>query len=162
MHPEGRPLAPKTVRHIALLIQDCLQQAVDWDLLVKNPMAKVKKPKVPRRRPRILDRSDFKTLVKKAIHSVYYPAVVLIDATGIRRGECLALEWSDLDWNKATLEVPKSLEETEELGLRVKGTKSGEAGASQSRSGCSTCSGSIVSGRIVCVSSTELTTPGWD
>ena len=126
-HPEGRPLAPKTVRHIAFLIQDCLRQAVDWDLIVKNPMAKVKKPKVPRRRPRILDRADFKTLVKKAIHSVYYPALVLIDATGIRRGECLALEWSDLDWDKATLEVSKSVEETQEFGLRVKGTKSGEA-----------------------------------
>jgi hypothetical protein len=28
-HPHGRPLAPKTVRHIAFLVQGCLQQAVD-------------------------------------------------------------------------------------------------------------------------------------
>ena len=52
-HPQGRPLAPKTVRHIAFLVQDCLEQAVDWDLINKNPMKKVKKPKVPRRRPKV-------------------------------------------------------------------------------------------------------------
>ena len=33
------------------------------------------------------------------------------------------MEWSDLDWDKATLEVSKSLEQTKQ-GLRVKGTKS--------------------------------------
>ena len=43
-HPNGNPLAPKTVRHIAFLVQGCLQQAVDWDLITKNPMQKVKKP----------------------------------------------------------------------------------------------------------------------
>jgi hypothetical protein len=28
----------------------------------------------------------------------HYPAVVLTDASGVRRGELLALEWTDLDW----------------------------------------------------------------
>jgi integrase len=47
-------------------------------------------------------------------------------ATGMRRGELLALEWSDLDWERGFLEVSKSLEQTRK-GLRVKSTKSGEA-----------------------------------
>jgi hypothetical protein len=62
-HPEGRPLAPKTVRHIAFLVQACLDQAVDWDYITKNPMRKVKKPKVPKRRPAIVDRSGFDRLL---------------------------------------------------------------------------------------------------
>ena len=36
-----------------------------------------------------------------------------------------ALQWTDLDWDKATLEIRKSLEETKQRAC-VKGTKSGE------------------------------------
>jgi hypothetical protein len=64
--PQGRPLAPKTVRHIAFLVQDCLQQAVDWDIIAKNPMLRVKKPKVPRRRPKVVDQGGFDVLLNKA------------------------------------------------------------------------------------------------
>jgi integrase len=122
-HPQGRPLAPKTVRHVAFLVQGCLQQAVDWDLIPKNPMEKVRKPKVPRRRPKVIDRSGFQTLLRQTAGTSIYPLIVLGMATGMRRGEMLALEWTDLDWDKAMLEVSKSLEETKQ-GLRVKGTKS--------------------------------------
>jgi integrase len=124
-HPHGRPLAPKTVRHIAFLVQGCLKQAVNWDLIPKNPMLKVKKPKVPRRRPMIMDRAGLNTLLAKCAHRRPFPALVLAASTGVRRGELLALLWTDLDWEKATLQVSKSLEETGQ-GLRVKGTKSGE------------------------------------
>jgi integrase len=51
--------------------------------------------------------------------------IVTAMATGMRRGELLALEWSDVDWDRATLEVSKSLEETRQGGLRIKSTKSG-------------------------------------
>jgi integrase len=124
-HPDGRPLAPKTVRHIAFLIQACLQQAVDWDIITKNPMKKVRKPKVPRRRPRVVDRAGFDALLQESAGLAVYPVIVVAMATGMRRGEMCALEWSDLDWDRATLEVSKSLEETKQQGLRIKSTKSG-------------------------------------
>jgi integrase len=121
-YPHGRPLAPKTVRHIAFLVQGCLQQAVDWDIITKNPMAKVKKPKVPRRRPTVIDRDGLNTLLAKAADRRHFPAIVLAAATGLRRGELLCVEWNDL--HDGILEVSKSLEETR-AGLRCKGTKSG-------------------------------------
>jgi hypothetical protein len=37
-HPEGRPLGPTTARHIAFGVHACLDQAVDWDIIAKNPM----------------------------------------------------------------------------------------------------------------------------
>jgi integrase len=125
-HPHGRPLAPKTVRHIAFTIQGCLQQAVDWDIIARNPMQKVRKPKVPRRRPKVVDRDGFDALFAKCADRRMFPAIVLDAATGMRRGELLAVEWPDLDWAKGVLEISKSLEETK-AGLRVKSTKSGHA-----------------------------------
>jgi hypothetical protein len=44
-HPQGRPLAPKTVRHVAFLVQGCLEQACDWKILTENAMKKVPKPR---------------------------------------------------------------------------------------------------------------------
>jgi integrase len=103
-----------------------LEQAVDWELIAKNPMRKVKKPKVPRRRPKIVDRTGFDRLLRGIEARRIYPFVLLDAATGMRRGEMCALEWTDLDWDRAILEVSKSLEETRAGGLRVKSTKSGE------------------------------------
>jgi integrase len=126
-HPKGKPLAAKTVRHIAFLVQDCLEQAVDFELISKNPMRKVKKPKVPRRRPRIVDRTGFDRLLRETEDRRLYPFVLTAASTGMRRGELCALEWTDLNWDTGILEVSKSLEETKAGGLRVKSTKSGEA-----------------------------------
>src|SRR5215472_10583389 len=54
-----------------------------------------------------------------------YPFVVLASATGCHRGELLALQWSDLEFDTGLLTVSKSLEQTR-AGLRVKSTKSEE------------------------------------
>jgi integrase len=43
--------------------------------------------------------------------------------TGARRGEVLALRWSDLDAQEKTLRIERSVEETDKHGLRFKGPK---------------------------------------
>jgi integrase len=122
-HPEGRPLAPKTVRHIAFMVHSCLQQAVKWKIITENPMENVDKPKLARRRPKVLDRHGLDALLQRAAGTRLFPLIVLAASTGMRRGEMLALLWTDLNWDKRELEVSKSLEQTKS-GLRVKGTKS--------------------------------------
>jgi integrase len=51
-----------------------------------------------------------------------YPIVALALATGMRRGELLALRWDDLNLDEATVSVERSLEETK-AGLRFKTPK---------------------------------------
>jgi hypothetical protein len=83
--PKGRLLAPKTVRHIAFGVQACLEQAVDWDILPKNPMKKVRKPKVTKRRPKVVDRGGFDALLRKTAGRSIYPVIVLGMATGAEK-----------------------------------------------------------------------------
>lgn len=123
-HPQGRPLSSTTVRHIAFVVQGCLEQAVDWEIIPKNPMKKVRKPKRLKREPAVVDRIGFERLLEIAAGMRIYPIIVVAMATGMRRGELLALQWSDIDWSKAAISVSKSLEETKQ-GLRIKTTKSG-------------------------------------
>jgi integrase len=125
-HPKGRPLAPKTVRHISFLVQGCLEYGIDCQYLTRNPMRKVKKPKVPRRKPTIIDHNGFKSLLVKTDGLSVYPIILLGNSTAMRRGEMLSLQWSDLDSENGVIHVTKSLEETK-AGLRIKGTKSGKA-----------------------------------
>jgi integrase len=124
-HPDGRPLSQTMVRHISFVVQACLEQAVDWGIIEKNPMKKVKKPKRLKREPAVADRYGFERLLKVTAGTSIHPIVIVDMATGMRRGEMCALQWTDVDWDKSTLYVSKSLEETKQ-GLRAKSTKSGK------------------------------------
>jgi integrase len=73
----------------------------------------------------VLDETKLQTLFARARDTRLYPFIVLAAATGCRRGELLALEWTDLDLATGLLSISKSMEQTRG-GLRAKGTKSEE------------------------------------
>jgi integrase len=73
----------------------------------------------------VLDEGKLRTLFDRARNTRQYAFIVLAAATGCRRGELLAVQWSDLDLETGLLEISKSLEQTK-AGLRVKTTKSEE------------------------------------
>jgi integrase len=62
-HPNGRPLSPRTVRHIAFLIHDALEFAVRWGLLHANPMDRVVLPKEEKKEVRALDKQRLSKLL---------------------------------------------------------------------------------------------------
>ena len=53
--------------------------------------------------------------------STYWPVLIAL-ATGMRRGEVLALRWKNVDLDRGALRVVQSLEQTKK-GLRFKDTK---------------------------------------
>ena len=124
-YPTGRPLAPKTVRDIGFLVHNCLQTAVLWGNIAVNPMDRVELPEPVKFKPQVLDRDKLEVLLQAASGLRMFPLIMLAAATGCRRGELLALQWSDIDFETGMLSITKSLEETRE-GLRIKSTKSGE------------------------------------
>ena len=128
VEPQGRALAPKTVRHLGTLLYTVLSDADRLGVLqIVHPMAnrRVLLPKLTKRRPAVLDEGKLQTLFDRARTTRLYPFIVLAAATGCRRGELLALQWTDLDVDTGLLTICKSLEQTRG-GLRVKSTKSEE------------------------------------
>ncbi|HYI94796.1 MAG TPA: tyrosine-type recombinase/integrase [Bryobacteraceae bacterium] len=125
-HPNGRPLAPKTARHIAFLLLKCMRKAVGLELISRVPIsADYRPPKAVPKEPPTLDRERMNQLLQRAARGRFFALVVLASATGARRGELLALQWPDIDFETGVLNITKSLEETDQ-GLRVKSTKSGK------------------------------------
>ena len=126
--PNGRPLAPKTVRHLGTLLFTALSEADRLGYLtVPHPMRnkRVKLPKLLKRKPAVLDPAKLGVLFERARGTRLYPFLVLAADTGCRRGELLAAQWTDLNTAVGELSVSKSLEQTK-AGLRIKSTKSGE------------------------------------
>jgi integrase len=118
----ARPLSAKTVRHIAGLLHVALSTALRWKLIKANPVDGVQLPKVKKREARSLDTEQIAAFVEATRAHGVYEFVMIAVATGCRRGELLALTWSDVDFVGRILRVSKSLEQTKE-GLRVKSTK---------------------------------------
>src|SRR5215469_12003210 len=70
-----------------------------------------------------LDADELRALVHGFKESVLFPIIAVAAFTGARRGEVLALRWQDFDPDAKTLRIERSVEETEEHGLQIKGPK---------------------------------------
>jgi integrase len=122
---DGAPLAAQTVGHVHRLLRRIFGHAVQWGIIIQNPAAVVHPPRVQQSEIEVI-REDEIRLVLNALHGrnlpLYTIATVAL-ATGMRRGELLALRWKDVDLDAGKLRVEQSLEQTK-AGLRFKPPKS--------------------------------------
>jgi len=117
-------LSPQTVQHHHRLLYEALSTAVKWGLLHVNPADAVTAPKVRRKEPTVLTEEQTEMLLTAARGSRVYLPVVLAVGSGLRRGELLALRWSDIDLETGKVTVLRTLSETREDGLTFKEPKS--------------------------------------
>jgi len=121
---EKRGLSEQTVLHHHRVLHDALHRAVRWQLLVTNPVDRVEPPRPRRKEVNAPDESQAARLLAMAEGTPLYIPAVLAVCTGARRGEILAIRWSDLDLETGVLMVRRSLQQTPE-GLSFKEPKNG-------------------------------------
>ena len=98
-----------TVRLIFSVLHRALEQAVEWELLARNPAAKVKRPRAGEPHDRFLSPEEAAQLLAAARGSRLYALVAVALAIGLRRGEALALRWSDVDLDTGSVTVRRTL-----------------------------------------------------
>lgn len=95
-------LKDSTILKYHRVISSALQDAVEWQLILNNPCERLKPPKIERKKAKHYDeqtvRQLFKALESEPIK--YRTIVMLAVVTGMRRGEIMALQWTDIDGNK--------------------------------------------------------------
>lgn len=93
------------------ILVDMLDKAIDSDLLIKNVAKQVNTviSKEEKKERRVLTVSEAELFLSKAADSFYYNLYVLALETGMRIGELMGLQWSDIDFNKKVLRVKRSL-----------------------------------------------------
>jgi integrase len=105
------------------LLHTALGRAAKLEAVARNVATVVAPPKVEAGEAECLDEGQIKTVLT-ALQDHPLNAIVMIAlATGMRRGELCALQWRHVQLDTATLEVSRSLEETND-GLRFKEPKS--------------------------------------
>ncbi len=114
LHPADgqKPLAPKTVLEIHLIIRGALNDAVRRGIVTRNVAVIAHAPKlraIPKVEQQAWTAQQLQGFLRAAAGHRLFPALWLLSTTGLRRSELLGLQWQDVDFDAATLSVNRGL-----------------------------------------------------
>ena len=95
------------VRMCHAVCRSALERAVRDDLLRTNPAIGCKLPPKKAKEMQVLDREELQKFLIQAQADGYYELFLLDLCTGLRRGELIALQWEDLNFETGVLTVNK-------------------------------------------------------
>ena len=106
---KDKGLSVRVVRGIHTLLSNCLEQAVTERLILVNPAKGCRLPKLEKKEMKILPQEKIGPYLMEADKRGLLAAFYLELTTGLRRGELLALLWTDLDVENKTISVTKQV-----------------------------------------------------
>jgi integrase len=100
--------APKTVNNVLTVLNVLLKKAVEWEAIERLPCA-IRLLPIPKPSAGFYDFDEYERLVTAAkADRTAYLIVLLGGEAGLRCGEMMALEWSDIDLSKRQICVQRS------------------------------------------------------
>lgn len=116
-------LSNKSINGIVSFVISVLNYGVDNEFLKENPVSKLKKLPLEKKRVCFLNEVQIEVFLQQAKLKTpsYYAFFASAIYTGMRRGELLALEWTDIDFKKGKISINKQIYR----GIR-QSTKSGK------------------------------------
>jgi integrase len=114
LHPiDGRrPLAPKTVLEVHLIIRGALADAVTKGVVNRNVALVAHAPRlrsIPKVEPQTWTAQQLQAFLTEAAGHRLFPALWVLAATGMRRSELLGLKWTDIDLDRAAIKLNRGL-----------------------------------------------------
>ena len=105
----GAPLSPRTVEFARAVLRRAMQDAVLARHIKVNPVVGTKRPRVAKPKHTTWTGQQLAGFLEHITDHRLAPLFGLAAATGMRRGEVLALRWSDVDLDNAVLLVERSV-----------------------------------------------------
>ena len=105
----GEGLSDRMVRMCHATCRSALEKALQDGLIRVNPAIGCKLPPKKAREMQVLTREELQRFLIQAKFEGYYEVFLLDLATGLRRGELMALQWDDLNFKTGVLNVNKQV-----------------------------------------------------
>ena len=120
-----RPLSGKTILEHHRLLRAMLHKAVYWQLIVANPAERVQPPKAKKPKRRYYDDEQTKVLLENLEtlsedQIKYKVAIILTVFTGVRLGELMGLEWTDIDFKNGIVNINRASQYLADKGVFTK------------------------------------------
>ncbi len=105
----GEGLSDRMVRQVHANCRSALQRAVEDGLIRVNPAIGCKLPPKKSAQMQVLTQEEMQRFLIQAKQDGYYELFLLELGTGLRLGEILALQWSDLNFKTGELRIDKQV-----------------------------------------------------
>ena len=120
-----KPLSGKTILEHHRLLRAMLHKAVYWQLIVANPAERVQPPKARKPKRKSYDDEQTKILLENlellpSEDTKYKVAIILTVFTGVRLGELMGLEWTDVDFKNGIISINRSSQYLSDMGVFTK------------------------------------------
>lgn len=106
---KDKGLSNRFIHGIHGVLRSALEQAVKERLITSNPAEGCKLPKIEKKEMKVLLPEQIGAYLQEANRRGLLPAYYLELTSGLRRGELLALLWTDLDVENMTISVTKQV-----------------------------------------------------
>lgn len=118
----GKATSKKSLKEFKAVANQVFEYAVENRVIEFNPVKYVKIPQnAPQKLRRALTKEE-QTWVINTPHRAQLPAMIMM-LSGLRLGECLALQWKDIDLVNATIDVHQTLEMQNNKAVIKQGAK---------------------------------------
>lgn len=120
-----KTLSGKTILEHHRLLRAMLHKAVYWQLIVANPAERVQPPKARKPKRKSYDDEQTKMLLENlellpSEDTKYKVAIILTVFTGVRLGELMGLEWTDVDFKNGIISINRSSQYLSDMGVFTK------------------------------------------
>ena len=116
---KDRKLNNNSVIRYQAMLSSIFKKGVQWGLINENPCSRAEHPKVEEIDIRVLTEEEIPTLLDVLSDAPPQYSVItqLALLLGARRGEICALRWSDIDFEKGTLSIKRTVQSIPGIGL---------------------------------------------
>lgn len=103
-------LSVKTVRNVHGVVHKALEQAVNVQLIKRNPAEACVLPKHIKKEIEPMDSDTVRLFLSEIRHDEFAEIYIVTLFTGMRRGEVLGLKWECVDFDNGTIKVKRQIQ----------------------------------------------------
>ncbi|WP_312474146.1 site-specific integrase [Neobacillus sp.] len=111
----GETLSDRTISHVYRVLKKLFDKAEEWNVIKDNPIKKVSKPKFEEKEMEYYEGEEARFVIlalekEEIMWKLFFLGAML---GGLRRGELIALQWSDIDFETLCISIDKNIPLTE-------------------------------------------------